>query len=135
MEFKDFSLGDRVKFKIDDYPETEGVVVFLDMSNKWIGIAHSENFGSNLGMQVIPQWMPNRYKVISNIKEYHNKPHSTINPSFYTITILGKTVTKAINPGCFCSVCGQFSPFSEPNQSDNTFKCYSCREQPLRAYY
>lgn len=30
--------------------------------------------------------------------------------------------------GCTCKVCKQFSPYSEPNQSDKkTFICYACR--------
>ena|ERR1700748_200388 len=35
-----------------------------------------------------------------------------------------------INDGMKCSgVCGLWSYMSEPNQPDNTFKCYSCRNR------
>lgn len=54
MEFKDFSLGDRVRFKHRDYPEAEGVIIFLDIQSEYIGIAHSEKFGLTLGGHVTP---------------------------------------------------------------------------------
>ena len=34
-----------------------------------------------------------------------------------------------INDGCKCNKCGLWSPMSAPNQSDDTFKCYSCRNR------
>lgn len=29
--------------------------------------------------------------------------------------------------GCFCEKCKEFFPFAEPNQSNDTLICYSCR--------
>lgn len=29
--------------------------------------------------------------------------------------------------GCFCVKCKNYCQFSEPNQKDGTFKCYTCR--------
>lgn len=29
--------------------------------------------------------------------------------------------------GCVCLKCNELYPYSEPNQKDGTFKCYSCR--------
>jgi hypothetical protein len=32
--------------------------------------------------------------------------------------------------GCFCVDCKEFSPYSEPNLSNDQFRCYSCRTYP-----
>jgi hypothetical protein len=37
-------------------------------------------------------------------------------------------VEKEKHKGCICISCNEFCQFSEPNQEDGTFKCYSCRE-------
>lgn len=37
--------------------------------------------------------------------------------------------------GCYCSVCKEFYNMAVPNQEDGTLKCYSCRQNPMRAYY
>jgi hypothetical protein len=34
-----------------------------------------------------------------------------------------------------CTVCKVHFEWAQPNQSDNTFKCFSCRQNPTRAYY
>lgn len=31
--------------------------------------------------------------------------------------------------GCKCNKCGLWSPMAAPNQIDNTFKCYTCRNR------
>ena len=38
-----------------------------------------------------------------------------------------KEKSKAKSEGCKCGWCGEFSPYAEPNQPDNSFKCYGCR--------
>src|SRR6266705_2817947 len=47
--------------------------------------------------------------------------------------ILSQTVaTNRIDPiddGCKCNKCGLWSFMASPNQIDNTFKCYSCRNR------
>lgn len=49
--------------------------------------------------------------------------------------VIGAAKQKSREPdGCFCTVCKQFSAQSAPNQPDNTFKCWICRENPLRAF-
>lgn len=35
-----------------------------------------------------------------------------------------------INIGIICSKCNEFFQFSEPNQPNNSFICYSCRTYP-----
>lgn len=137
MEFKDFSLGDRVKFQLtEDHDEVEGIVIMLIPRHKLIGIHHSENNIVRLGEHVKHGW-DNNYELISNIEEFHNKPFISVGLNGLKIRIISNTTIKHISPneGCTCTVCLQYSPMAEPNQPDNTFKCYSCRESPLRAYY
>lgn len=63
------------------------------------------------------------------IDEYKNKYGRWLNnPRVYSI--------KASGPdGCFCKVCKEFYNMAVPNQSDNTLLCWSCRQNPMRAYY
>lgn len=37
----------------------------------------------------------------------------------------------SINDGCKCSQCGLWYAMAAPNQTDNSFKCYSCRNRGL----
>lgn len=37
--------------------------------------------------------------------------------------------------GCGCQVCKEFYNMAVPNQPDGTLVCYSCRQNPMRAYY
>lgn len=34
--------------------------------------------------------------------------------------------------GLYCTCCKQFFPMAEPNQSDGSLVCYSCRQNPYR---
>lgn len=36
---------------------------------------------------------------------------------------------------CTCKVCRTPIQYAEPNQPDNTFICFSCKTNPMRAYY
>lgn len=132
MKFKDFSLGDKVKLKCSIH---EGIVIGLDIHYEQICV-HYEEASALLGIHVDNNFAPERYTFISNITDYHNKGHTWMEPLMITEIISGKQESKeTVNPGCSCSICYQFNSMAEPNQPDNTFKCYSCRNQPLRAYY
>lgn len=39
-----------------------------------------------------------------------------------------KAKKKSEKDGCFCKKCKEWSEFSEPNQEDGTFVCYTCRK-------
>lgn len=136
MEFKDISLGDKVRFKYSDYPEEDGIVIFLGKHRQAIGVSFSASWGSYLSGHVTHAWGSPIYFLISNIEDYHDKPHEVMEIHNIIAILTDKDTSKPIDSiGCFCSVCEQFSALSEPNQPDNSFKCYSCRVQPLRAYY
>ena len=70
--------------------------------------------------------------VIPNIKDFGGKRYT------YRYS---REITIAIKPrnkvdGCNCKTCKQYIHMAEPNQPDNqTFICYSCTNNPLRAYY
>ena len=38
-------------------------------------------------------------------------------------------VLYSLNDGCKCNKCGIFYSMAAPNQKDNTFKCYTCRNR------
>jgi hypothetical protein len=40
-------------------------------------------------------------------------------------TTTSKVVKKS--EGCVCTKCGEFYQYAEPNQEDDTFKCWGCR--------
>lgn len=37
------------------------------------------------------------------------------------------TVVKKKSEGCICTKCGEFYQYAEPNQENDTFKCWGCR--------
>lgn len=39
------------------------------------------------------------------------------------------------NDGCSCKTCKTFIQYAAPNQPDGTLLCFSCRGNPVRAYY
>lgn len=41
--------------------------------------------------------------------------------------VIVKRSSKRKSNGCTCDKCGEIYPYAEPNQSDGTFKCWSCR--------
>ena len=41
--------------------------------------------------------------------------------------IVKKSKFKTKGNGCTCTKCGEIFPFAEPNQPDDSFKCWSCR--------
>lgn len=49
----------------------------------------------------------------------------TVNP--VDAPVEKKAKKKSDKDGCFCKRCKEWSEFSEPNQEDGTFVCYSCR--------
>ena len=65
---------------------------------------------------------------ISNPDLYINKPGLWLGLRFITDVF-------EIDPGCNCKGCGLHFEWAEPNQPDKTFCCYSCRQNPMRAYY
>lgn len=95
----------------------------------------SDEVMSGISFRLPHSWARNNFvKEIVNINECVG--YGEWIPVIYLKKISGQ-ITKqiAINSGCSCSICHNFSPFSEPNQPDNTFKCYSCRSNSLRKFY
>lgn len=41
--------------------------------------------------------------------------------------LLRNRLVNAKGDGCFCTKCNNFYPMAQPNQSDGTLICYSCR--------
>lgn len=41
--------------------------------------------------------------------------------------IVKESQRKSKGNGCTCAKCGEHYPYAEPNLSDGTFKCWSCR--------
>lgn len=37
---------------------------------------------------------------------------------------------RSLADGMYCKICKQFYDFAEPNQSDGSLICYTCRENP-----
>ncbi len=133
MDIFDIKPGDRVK--IDN--GSEGIVIMIQPYRVAIHDSNNMEPYHELGPQVNREWCQgNGYKFVDNIAEYQGKHHQWYESEYIVAIISNKPAIQAtISPGCFCSICSQFSPLSEVNQPDNTFKCYSCRVQPLRAYY
>lgn len=64
-----------------------------------------------------------------NLSKYHN----------HRVRWLDKNrvfeIVKGGPDGCSCKVCREFYDMAVPNQPDGTLICYSCRQNPMRAYY
>ncbi len=135
MEFEEISLGDKVTLISQNVSDC--VVIILDIKQKRVCLHHSQPIDgyhpSLLSSHVTNKWLPHQMKCIDNIVDYHSKLHTWVD--VHEIMAGGQTIQAKKSNGCSCSCCGQFNNFAEPNQPDNTFKCYICREQPLRAYY
>jgi len=39
-----------------------------------------------------------------------------------------EAVKQPIGDGCFCKTCKEWYPYAEPNQTDGSLICYSCRK-------
>lgn len=67
---------------------------------------------------------------ISRDIEKHNEKYGRwlIHPKLFNVRSSGPD-------GCKCKVCKEFYDMAVPNQPDNTLICYSCRQNPMRAYY
>jgi hypothetical protein len=73
-------------------------------------------------------WLSKLYEELSNLPESDDAEYCIYGPSFDFIqnTAVGAENNKLSN-GCTCNHCGEIFPYAEPNQKDNGFKCWSCR--------
>lgn len=134
-------LGSKIKARIRGRDYTCIVIVMKNDFSECI--VHSAEFDPNnfytLGSQVKPGWRPN-VSYIDNIESYHGKRHYAWIVPENVLEVIDETAyvsspNKSEETGCFCSGCQVFNVMAEPNQPDNTFKCYACRSNPMRVYY
>lgn len=76
---------------------------------------------------------PSIFTTLENIKSYYNKFGGWV--YIKDICHVKPAVKNYKNDSCSCQVCKTPHYMAAPNQTDGTFICYSCRENPLRAYY
>lgn len=76
---------------------------------------------------------PNILIINEGIESYYNKFASWVFIKDICSVRPGIKIYK--NDFCSCKVCKTPHYMSAPNQKDGTFICYSCRDNPMRAYY
>ncbi len=133
MKHTDFPLGGRVRFNRRT-KDLEGIVIGYMIKTKELMVSYESDHHNEsiLGSHVDIHFYTDIYKWVENVEDYHNKPHAIFQPA--ELTLISAQVKAQVNTGCNCSVCGIPNPYAEPNQPDSTFKCYSCRSNPLRSY-
>jgi hypothetical protein len=115
-------LGKRVKVG-----ETTGTIIIIDIDHgKKFAIATDDNSGSYLGKHVTKKEFGVReFRCVNNIAEYHGHGHCwIINRPF---EIMDKNLFNRLKIIPVVLYCLWRSKLAEANQSDGTFKCYSCR--------
>ncbi len=145
MEFKtqeelENILGKTIKFQLNpNGPIIGGIAILFNKMHKFF-IVHFEPQDGHINPlrpDIDSDWCNHfNFSYVHNIADYRSKHYRQINLD-NILEIVENQPTQSIkkNEGCFCSICQQFNPMSEPNQDDGSFKCYVCRVQPLRAYY
>lgn len=78
--------------------------------------------------------------VLSTVKDfdkYHGQNILWATVSTNKVTSVASKPAKVIrkNDFCNCKSCKETVLMAEPNQSDGTFVCWSCRNYPMRNYY
>jgi len=134
---EDINPGDYVKINING-EEHICLVIITQHTNLCLlfekHVGTSEALGSHVTSNL---YNLNQFRCVPNIADYHGKQHSWYYSGYVVKTSCPNQLT-TINrkcDGCSCSVCGCFVMMAEPNQPNNTFKCYSCRNNSMRAFY
>lgn len=133
-------LGSKIKARIGGRDYTCIVIVIKNDFSECI--VHSAEFHPHgfytLGSQVRPGWRTD-VSYIDNIEYYHGRRHYAWLRLENVLEVIDEMAyvspDKPEEKGCFCAGCKLFSAMSEPNQPDNTFRCYTCRNNPVRVYY
>lgn len=74
------------------------------------------------------------YEWLGELNNYSGKYGRWLNP--YRLHDVKKEILPPEKDGCNCRVCTNFFFMAAPdNQGDGKLTCYSCRNNPMRAYY
>ncbi len=142
----DYKYGDAIVVSkyadhqlIDDYTYNNPSKDFEDVSASVVTKLDRLRYGFDYIILSPPScagWKMTQSLIDGLVRE-NTLPHSKLQPLLGTMCYYIKE--KAIKPavstlvisngldGCFCKKCNLFSKYSIPNQSDNSFVCYSCR--------
>lgn len=135
----------------------EGILSLLNMSKDAVIDVIATDTPLNLLLAVLPEHVENsihplslahrldeqfvqdlrsslNFDSVPNLEQYMSRLSWWFHPSHIAVVETSIAAKKTID-GCSCKVCGNFCMMSEPNETDGTFTCYSCRAQPLRRYY
>jgi len=135
-------LGKKVRFEYDNNYYA-GIVIIINHALTNCIVSSLDPILNNpvfeacqLGDHVDKSWCGNHFECVDNISDYHHKWHG-----WFQMGDLEVVEPQVFSPrtdtidGCNCKTCGQFTFMAAANQSDGTFKCYSCRNNPIRTYY
>lgn len=147
-----FNIGDKVKFYVKglDVIKSNRINDF-DLNTlsiiKGTIIICNKSFSDNLILLENDIESMDMYHLHEDDIDFYQK-HTSYDVSDYLSDYLNKKVYWVMTEyllsdiikeeekitGSSCTSCGQFSYMSIPNQPDKTFKCYSCRSNPIRMY-
>jgi hypothetical protein len=118
---KNYSANQRVDFYIK--PDEEAPL--KDVLSKFASKESIEIYKSEPGIDCI-----------YNLENYaHSMIFITWAIEDREIKLLKVDIRHPIEDGCKCKSCKHFIQYAAPNQPDNTFVCFSCVTNPIRAYY
>lgn len=140
MDQKDIHIDDELIYEFKNFKTTcyviamssaTGVVGFTAAFNDMPpNVSNIINKG-DINQIKINQIKSLGYIVSDNIEKFYGK-HGCWISDLNLVSPLNKS---KINNGCNCKHCGDHYPMAEPNQTDGTLVCWSCRTYPMRKYY